>query len=74
MRVRCPLRFGELDSLADGRFRIICRLIRVHDQVQIWTECYERESKDLLGLQTELGRTIAQQAYPVLQRGACQKE
>jgi TolB-like protein len=59
---------------ANERFRIICRLIRVHDQVQIWTECYDRESQDLLGLQTELGRTIAQQAYPVLHRGFCQKE
>jgi TolB-like protein len=49
-----------------GHFRIICRLIRVHDQVPIWTECYDRESKDLLGLQTELGRTIAQEFYSCL--------
>jgi len=50
---------------ANGRFRITCRLIRVHDQVQIWTECYDRQSKDLLGLQTELGRTIAEQVHRV---------
>jgi len=50
---------------ANGRFRITCRLIRVHDQVQIWTECYDRESKDLLGLQTELGRTIAEQIHRI---------
>ena len=47
----------------NGHFRIICRLIRVQDQVPIRTECFDRESKDLLGLQTELGRTIAQEFY-----------
>src|SRR5262249_47163975 len=50
---------------SNGRFRITCRLIRVHDQVQIWTECYDRQSKDLLSLQTELGRTIAEQVHRV---------
>jgi len=58
----------------NGRFRIICRLIRVHDQVQIWTACYDRESKDLFGLQTELGQTIAQQVYPILHPSCFQKQ
>jgi TolB-like protein len=49
-----------------GHFRIICRLIRVQDQVPIMTECYDRESKDLLALQTELSRTIAQEFYACL--------
>jgi len=57
----------------NGRFRIICRLIRVHDQLQIWTECYDREAKDLLALQTELGRTIAHQVYLVLHPSCFQK-
>jgi adenylate cyclase len=56
----------------NGCFRIICRLIRVYDQVQVWTECYDRESKDLLGLQTELGRTIAQHVYLVF-HPSCKK-
>jgi tetratricopeptide (TPR) repeat protein len=33
----------------------------VTDQVQVWTEAYERESHDLLGLQAELGRAIARE-------------
>jgi TolB-like protein/Flp pilus assembly protein TadD len=44
-----------------GRFRITSKLIRVSDQVQVWTETYERESNDLLGLQAELGGAIARQ-------------
>jgi TolB-like protein/Flp pilus assembly protein TadD len=48
---------------ATGRFRITAKLIRVQDQVQVWTETYERESDDLLGLQAELGRAIAQQIH-----------
>jgi TolB-like protein/Flp pilus assembly protein TadD len=46
---------------AGERFRITSKLIRARDQLQIWTETYERESNDLLGLQAELGRAIAQQ-------------
>ena len=45
----------------NGRFRITSTLIRVRDQVQVWTATYERESNDLLGLQAELGRAIARQ-------------
>jgi TolB-like protein/Flp pilus assembly protein TadD len=46
---------------ANGRFRITSTLIRVRDQVQVWTETYERESNDLLGLQAEIGHAIARQ-------------
>jgi TolB-like protein/Flp pilus assembly protein TadD len=46
---------------ANGRCRIASTLIRARDQVQVWTETYERDSNDLLGLQAELGRAIAQQ-------------
>jgi TolB-like protein len=48
---------------ATGRFRITAKLSRVHDQMQVWTETYDRESQDLLGLQVELGRAIAQQIH-----------
>lgn len=44
-----------------SRFRVTATLVRANDQVQIWTEVFERESKDLLGLQAELGRAIARQ-------------
>lgn len=48
---------------AHGRFRITSTLIRVRDQLQIWTEIYERDSNDLLGLQAELGRAIARHIH-----------
>jgi TolB-like protein len=46
---------------ANGWFRISSKLIRVRDQVQVWTETYERQSNDLLGVQAELGQAIARQ-------------
>src|SRR5688572_30324679 len=46
---------------AEGRCRVTSTLIRVSDQVQIWTDTYERASNDLLGLQAELGQAIARQ-------------
>lgn len=46
---------------ANGRCRVTSKLIRARDQVQIWTETYERDSNDLLGLQAELGAAIAGQ-------------
>ena len=48
---------------AAGHFRITSKLIRARDQLQVWTETYERESKDLLGLQAELGGAIARQIH-----------
>ena len=33
----------------------------MRDQLQVWTETFERESGDLLGLQAELGEAIARQ-------------
>jgi len=44
-----------------GRVRITAKLIRVGDQVQIWSESYDRESASLLGLQQELSAAIAEQ-------------
>lgn len=46
-----------------GRLRITATLTRAVDQVQIWTETYDRDAGDLLGLQVELGRAIAQQIH-----------
>jgi TolB-like protein/DNA-binding winged helix-turn-helix (wHTH) protein/Flp pilus assembly protein TadD len=44
-----------------GRFRITTKLIRARDQVQVWSESYDREPSSLLGLQRELSAAIAQQ-------------
>jgi len=44
-----------------NRVRINTRLIRVSDQTQVWTDNYERELRDILVLQAEVARAIAQQ-------------
>jgi TolB-like protein/Tfp pilus assembly protein PilF len=46
---------------AGGRYRITSSLIRARDQVQVWTESYDRDAGDLLTLQSELGSAIAHQ-------------
>src|SRR5215813_4608728 len=48
---------------AGGQLRITVKLIRARDQLQVWTETYDRASNNLLGLQAELGRAIAQQIH-----------
>jgi TolB-like protein/Flp pilus assembly protein TadD len=45
---------------AAGRVRISVTLTRVADQVQIWTETYDRDAGNLLGVQAELGADIAE--------------
>jgi TolB-like protein/DNA-binding winged helix-turn-helix (wHTH) protein/Flp pilus assembly protein TadD len=44
-----------------GRLRIVAKLIRVRDQVQIWSEAYDREPASVLDMQTELSAAIAAQ-------------
>jgi len=41
--------------------RITAKLIRVRDQVQVWSESYNREPTSMLGLQQELSAAIAEQ-------------
>src|SRR5262249_39548662 len=48
---------------AGGQLRITVKLIRARDQLQVWTETYDRSSNNLLGLQAELGRAIAQRIH-----------
>jgi TolB-like protein/DNA-binding winged helix-turn-helix (wHTH) protein/Flp pilus assembly protein TadD len=43
-----------------GRWRITAKLIRVRDQVQVWSESYNREPASILGLQQELSTAIAE--------------
>ena len=44
-----------------GRLRITATLIRVRDQVQVWSESYDREPGSVFELQRELSRAIADQ-------------
>jgi tetratricopeptide (TPR) repeat protein len=44
-----------------GRFRVTAKLIRARDQVQVWSESYDREPTSVLGLQRELSADIADQ-------------
>jgi TolB-like protein/DNA-binding winged helix-turn-helix (wHTH) protein/Flp pilus assembly protein TadD len=43
------------------RLRITAKLIRVRDQMQVWSESYNREPTSMLGLQQELSSEIAEQ-------------
>jgi TolB-like protein len=46
----------------DGnRVRISAQLVRASDQTHVWAQNYDRELKDFLEVQAELGRAIAEQ-------------
>ena len=45
----------------DNRLRVTATLVRVRDQVQVWSQSYDREPTSLLGLQQELSGAIAEQ-------------
>jgi serine/threonine-protein kinase len=42
-----------------GRVRVIAELIQVQDQVQIWTDIFEREMSGILALQNEVTAQVA---------------
>ena len=44
-----------------GRMRVTAKLIRARDEVQVWSQTYNREVTSMLGLQQELGAAIAEQ-------------
>lgn len=44
-----------------NRVRVTTQLIRVKDQIHHWAHSYDRDATSLIGLQTELGRDIAEQ-------------
>ncbi len=46
-----------------GRLRITSRLIRVRDQVQVWSASYDSEPSSMLVFQRELSSVIAQQVH-----------
>jgi TolB-like protein/Tfp pilus assembly protein PilF len=45
----------------DDRLRVTATLVRVRDQVQVWSQSYDREPTSVLGLQRELSTAIAEQ-------------
>ncbi|MBZ5590355.1 MAG: protein kinase [Acidobacteriia bacterium] len=51
---------GSVRRQAD-RVRISVQLIRTNDQTQVWARQYDRDLKDVLSVQDELGRAIAEQ-------------
>jgi TolB-like protein/DNA-binding winged helix-turn-helix (wHTH) protein/Tfp pilus assembly protein PilF len=52
----------ESSIQAEGsRLRITVTLIRVADQAHVWSQSYDREAANLLGLQQELSSAIAEQ-------------
>ncbi len=46
-----------------GRLRITSKLIRVSDQVQIWSASYDSEPNSMLAFQRELSAAIAEQVH-----------
>jgi TolB-like protein/DNA-binding winged helix-turn-helix (wHTH) protein/cytochrome c-type biogenesis protein CcmH/NrfG len=44
-----------------GRLRVTSKLIRARDQVQVWSQSYDREPTSVLALQRELSAAIAEQ-------------
>ena len=44
-----------------SHLRITARLIRVRDQVQIWSDSFDRNTSNILGLQQEISSAIAEQ-------------
>jgi TolB-like protein/DNA-binding winged helix-turn-helix (wHTH) protein/tetratricopeptide (TPR) repeat protein len=45
----------------DSRLRVTATLVRVRDQVQVWSQYYDREPTSVLSLQRELSTAIAEQ-------------
>jgi TolB-like protein/DNA-binding winged helix-turn-helix (wHTH) protein/Flp pilus assembly protein TadD len=45
----------------DRRLRVTATLVRVRDQVQVWSQSYDREPTSVLSLQRELSTAIAEQ-------------
>ncbi len=51
---------------ADNRVRITAKLIQCTDQSQVWANSFERELKDILALQSDVSKAIAQEIQVTL--------
>ena len=47
-----------------GRARVSAQLIRVSDQTHLWAQNYDRALHNLLSIENELGKAIAQGCKP----------
>jgi serine/threonine-protein kinase len=54
---------------ADGRLRINAQLVRVADDVPLWSDRFDRELKDVFAIQDEISRSIVNQLRLELGRG-----
>jgi hypothetical protein len=52
--------------LAGSSARITARLIHADTDEHLWTESYQREAMDVLGLQSEVARAVAQEIKRVM--------
>jgi TolB-like protein len=48
------------------RVRVTVQLIEVATDQHVWAECYERELRDILSLQSELAQTVAEKIHVTL--------
>lgn len=55
--------------IAGRRVRISAQLLRVHPEQHLWAESFECDMKEILALQGELARTIAEQVRVALKPG-----
>jgi TolB-like protein/DNA-binding winged helix-turn-helix (wHTH) protein/Tfp pilus assembly protein PilF len=53
---------------AGSRVRITGRLVRVRDQANVWSQSYERDVRDVLALQTDVARAIAEEVEVTFMR------
>jgi serine/threonine protein kinase/Flp pilus assembly protein TadD len=67
----------KVDFLVEGgvqrdgdRVRVTTRLMRVADQAQVWSASYERDLRQVLGLQTEIAQAVARGIGPSLRPSA----
>ena len=55
---------------AGDRVRITGQLIRIRDQAYVWSHSYERHLRDVLALQTDVARAIAEEIEVTFKRDA----
>jgi TolB-like protein/DNA-binding winged helix-turn-helix (wHTH) protein/tetratricopeptide (TPR) repeat protein len=53
---------------AGSRVRITGQLVRVRDQAHLWSQSYERDLRDVLAIQTQVARTIAEEIEVTFER------
>jgi TolB-like protein/DNA-binding winged helix-turn-helix (wHTH) protein/tetratricopeptide (TPR) repeat protein len=65
----------KVDALVEGsvlrsdrRIRIVAQLIDAHTDAHLWTETYERDFEDVLGLQAEIAEAIVRETKLVFTR------